>query len=528
VETQTVLLYSLCIDTKGATMDFVNDLTGSLFWALTLSLAIYICCAIAISFLSKKSRLLKPIGTGLNLIALFLALQVFLHVGAAQYHPNIAQQLNFFSWLVFAFAVLRLGLYVYGDLFIIRWKRGSFPAAFKNIIMAVVIVIITLILLKQILNINVTSLIATTTVLTATIGLAFQSTLANMLAGLTIYLEKPLKQGDWISAGGHEGHVMDITLRSTRILTIENNEVFIPNSKVLSEAVVNYSLPTTLHARKLTIGISYAVPPNKVKQAVLDVLASVDSVNKQQEPVVRVLTYGDFSIQYEVRYFIEDFAHHIDIAATIMQLLWYRFRRSGIEIPMPIRNVYLNQVSPESIQADLKLREGEIIKLMEKVEILTPLTKPELEKLVKHVGLETFSSGEVPIRQGDPGDSFYIIKSGRVDVVVEKQPGEAAVVASLGPGNFFGEMSLLTGAVRTASIHVKDDAEFIVVDKENFGSTLVNNPSIAESLSHILSERQAGLDAERERLDAAALERRKKDVSRKMLTKIKEFFGLIE
>lgn len=100
------------------------------------------------------------------------------------------------------------------------------------------IVVVALVLLKEIMDINVTSLIATTTVLTATIGLAFQSTLSNMLAGLTIHLEKPLKQSDWISVAGHEGRVMDISLRSTRIMTSEHNEAFIPNSKVLSEAVV--------------------------------------------------------------------------------------------------------------------------------------------------------------------------------------------------------------------------------------------------------------------------------------------------
>jgi len=132
----------------------------------------------------------------------------------------------------------------------------------------------------------------------------------------------------------------------------------------------------------------------------------------------------------------------------------------------------------------------------------------------------------MPVKQGDHGDSFYIIKSGKVDVVVEKSPGESAVVATLHPGNFFGEMSLLTGAVRTASIHVKEDAEFIVIDKESFAATLVNNPSIAESLSRILAERQAGLDAGRERLDAAAVERRKQDASGHMLSKIRDFFGL--
>jgi CRP-like cAMP-binding protein len=164
--------------------------------------------------------------------------------------------------------------------------------------------------------------------------------------------------------------------------------------------------------------------------------------------------------------------------------------------------------------------------IMQKVEIFSLLSNAELRDLVSHEAVKTYAVGEIPVQQGEPGNSFYIIKSGRVDVVVEKSSRDKAVVATLGPGNFFGEMSLLTGAVRTASIHVKEDAEFIIVDKVSFGTTLINNPAIAESLSQILSARQAGLDAERERLDTSALERRKKDESGKMLSKIKDFFGL--
>jgi len=438
----------------------------------------------------------------------------------------VSLQLNFFSWIVFTFAALRLCLYLYGDLFVVRWKRGSFPAAFKNIITAAVLVVVVLILLKEILNINVTSLIATTTVLTATIGLAFQSTLANMLAGLTIHLEKPLKQGDWISAGGHEGQVLDITLRNTRIMTIEHNEVFIPNSKVLSEAVVNYSLPSHVSVRKLNVGVSYSVPPNKAKNAILEVLSAVPRVLKFPAPLIRITDYGDFAVHFEVRYSIHDFAAHVDIEAEIMNLLWYKFKRSNIEIPYPVRSLHVKQVTPETQRAEQDRRDTEILRLMEKVEILSPLSESELRTLVERLSVKTYASGEVPVKQGEPGNSFYIIKSGTVDVIVEKSRGESAIVATLGPGNFFGEMSLLTGAARTASIMVKEDAEFIVIDKESFSSTLVNNPSMVGSLSTILSERQAGLEAERERLDASALERRKKDASGRMLSKIRDFFGL--
>jgi len=507
-------------------MEFIKDLTGSLLWATVFSIVIYVVGGIAIGYIAKKSAQLRQIGLSLNLIVLFISLQLFLHLGATESFPRMSRQLDFLSWLIFTFGALRLGLYVYGDLFVVRWKRGSFPAAFKNIITAAILVIVALILLKEILNINVTSLIATTTVLTATIGLAFQSTLANMLAGLTIHLEKPLKQGDWISAGGHEGHVMDITLRSTRIMTIEHNEVFIPNSKVLSEAVVNFSLPNTVQVRKLSVGISYAVPPNRAKNAILEVLTAVPRVLKQPAPLIRVSGYGDFAVTYEIRYPINDFAAHVEIEAEIMSLLWYKLKRSGIDIPYPVRSIHVKQITPESQQAEQERRSGEILGLMEKVEIFSPLSKMELNKLVERLSIKTFAAGEAPVKQGDPGNSFYIIKTGRVDVVVEKGHGDSAVVATLGPGNFFGEMSLLTGAARTASIRVKEDAEFIVIDKGSFASTLANNPSIVESLSHILSERQAGLEAERERLDAASLERRKKDASGKMLSKIRDFFGL--
>ncbi|HSQ77529.1 MAG TPA: mechanosensitive ion channel domain-containing protein, partial [Nitrospirota bacterium] len=237
-------------------MELIKNLTGSLFWTTALSIILYVVGSIAIGLLEKKSELLKPVGTGLKLVVLFLSLQIFIRLGAEEHSPRLANHLNFFSWLIFIFGALRLGLYLYGDLFVVRWKRGSFPAAFKNIIIVGVLVVAALILLKEILSINVTSLIATTTVLTATIGLAFQSTLANIFAGLTIHLEKPLKQGDWISAGGHEGRVLDITLRSTRIFTVENNEVFIPNGKILNDAVVNYSLPDATVVRKLVVGVS--------------------------------------------------------------------------------------------------------------------------------------------------------------------------------------------------------------------------------------------------------------------------------
>ncbi|NTW58371.1 MAG: mechanosensitive ion channel [Nitrospirae bacterium] len=507
-------------------MELIQALTGSLLWATLFSIGLFVGGSIATNFLAKKSKLLEPIASGLKLIALFVALQAFLILGGNEGFPAVARYFQFFSWLIAIFALLRLTLYMYGDLFVVRWKKGSFPAAFKNIITMVILVVSVLFLMKGILDINVTSLIATTTVLTATIGLAFQSTLANMLAGLTIHLEKPLRQGDWIAAGGHEGHVLDITLRSTRMRTIEKNEVFIPNSYVLAGAVVNYSLPDQTTYRKVTVGVSYQVAPNTVRRTVLDVLASVDGVHRQPEPLVRVLNFGDFSVNYEIRYAIHDYQRYLEIESDIMNLLWYRFRRDGIEIPFPIQTVHLKEITAESRRAEREQAAAEVLALMGKVDILAPLSQEERRKLVETVGIKTYAVGECPVLQGEAGDSFYIIRKGSVDVLVQKEAGECVVVATLGAGNFFGEMSLLTGAARTATIRVTEDAEFVVIDRESFRGTLIHNPSIAESLSRILAERQAALAAQREKLDAVTFERRKRDESGKLLHNIREFFGL--
>lgn len=506
-------------------MEFSVHLTGTMFWAALFSTVFFVVCLMFIANLAKKKPRLKPVGGGLNLIALFLAIQAYIFFGA-EYHPRFTQHLNFISWILFTFGALKLLLYVYGDLFVVKLKHGSFPAAFKNTITVAVIAIVALVLLKEILDINVTSLIAATTVLTATIGLAFQSTLANMLAGLTIHMEKPLKQGDWVSVGGHEGRVVDITLRSTRIVTVEHNEVFIPNSKILNDAVVNYSLPDSVQVRKLTVSVAYTIPPNTVKATVLNALATITGVSRSPEPIVRVVSYGEYSVHYEIRYAITDFSRFVEIEAEIMSLLWYWFKRDNITIPMPTRDVFIHEKTAEMDQSDKERLAAEIFSLLSKVEVLAPLNKTELKKLSAQLSVKSYAANEVPIHQGERGNSFYIIKSGKVDVIVEKAQGESAVVATLGPGNFFGEMSLLTGAQTFATIRIKEDAECVVIDKEQFGTILANNPSIAEALSNFLSERQAGLEMELEKLDAASLARRKRDVSGKMLTKIREFFGL--
>ena len=113
-------------------MEFIQALTGSLFWATMVSVVLDTASFFSIGLMARKSQLLKPVGSGLNLIALFIVLQIFLHLGAEEHFPRASRHLNFFSWMIFTFAALRLGLYLYGDLFVVRWQAGKFSGCFQK------------------------------------------------------------------------------------------------------------------------------------------------------------------------------------------------------------------------------------------------------------------------------------------------------------------------------------------------------------------------------------------------------------
>jgi hypothetical protein len=116
-------------------------------------------------------------------------------------------------------------------------------------------------------------------------------------------------------------------------------------------------------------------------------------VLKFPAPLVRVTDYGDFAVHFEIRYPINDFAAHVEIETEIMNLLWYKFKRSGIEIPYPVRSVHVQQITPETRRIEQERKDDELLGMLEKVEIFSPLSKTELKALVALVSVRTYSAG---------------------------------------------------------------------------------------------------------------------------------------
>jgi CRP-like cAMP-binding protein len=373
------------------------------------------------------------------------------------------------------------------------------PKIVRDVVDAVLYLAALSIVLRATLKVDLGGLIATSAVLSVVIGLALQETLGNLFAGLALQVDPPYGVGDWITVGPHTGKVQQIAWRQTRILTARDEHVVLPNSLVAKEVVLNYGRAGAGVARDLYIEVDYDSPPNAVRQSCLEVLSSHAKVRKSPPPCFRVTKFEASGVQYQARFFVDSFDDVDDVANELLSLLWYRLRRDGFTIPFPTRTVLLHQAG------SLEAREGaqrDLAALLATVDFLRPLGEAGLAKLATLSKMQLFGRDEVIIRQGESGESFYLIVAGEVAVRAAEARQE---VARLRRGEFFGEMSLLTGEPRTATVVARLDSTLLCVDRGAFGEILKAHEELASSLSQALAERTANLKARSESAgDAAA------------------------
>lgn len=405
-------------------------------------------------------------------------------------------------------------------------REGSreMPALLRDLIRYGVFTLLVAIILRALWGDRVTPLIGALGIGGVVLGFALQETLSNFFAGLALLADQPFAQGDWVQVGANpEGKVEHITWRATKIRTRNNDYLIIPNSVVAKDTIRNFELLARLQAIRLDIGTSYKDPPDKVKRTLLAVVDSVPAVLKEPRPVVYLKAYADFSINYQIKCFIDDYDRRPLIEDEIMNRIWYAFRRADIEIPFPIRTVHMHQVSEKAEGREARV---DVEGILRRVPIFEPLSHEERAILAGNATVLFFGGGEPIIRQGDPGDGMYVIASGHASVVLRTEAGEERAVARLSPGDFFGEMSLLTGDPRTATVRAEGWLTLISVTKEAVLPVLQANPAVAERIAEIVTIRREGMQRE----EAAARETsRQKGTAvgaKTLLHRIRKFFAL--
>ena len=462
--------------------------------------------------MSNRARLFVPLLLGL---VLFGAYRLIL-IDRNTVDPRILNALLFAAMVPLIFFVVRaIDVVAFGLLS--RRKHVRAPMLLREMLAIVLYLVLFGWAISMIFHYKVTGLLFTGTVVAAVLGLALQETLGNVFAGIALHLEDSYDVGDVIRSGEFIGIVEAVRWRATRIRTFNNDVVLLPNS-VLARERLEVFPKNNLNARILQIGIDYNVPPATVISVITQAASNVDGVSREIPCLARVAGFADSGVTYEIKYFMRDYSHRDRIDADIRKAIWYALRRNGIPIPFPIRSVQRYRPPGERHQLTREVLVEELLQ----VDILSPLTPDAREAIAAAARVHSYSKGETMIRRGTEGDSMFIVHEGSVAIRVDDRE-----VARLGAGSVVGEMALLTGEPRTASVTAGDDLAVLAIYKEALAGMLARRPALAQEMAEIVESRRQGLRAIQDMKTAPPDQREQiKSGAGELVRRIRRFFGL--
>ncbi|MBK7781525.1 MAG: mechanosensitive ion channel [Ardenticatenia bacterium] len=434
-----------------------------------------------------------------------------------------------FWWLALIQMLLRLLDAVVWERHLARRSGRAFPRLLVDVFNVAVLVVVALLALDHYFPGQLKTVLVTSTIASAAIGLALQDVLRGVVAGLVLQAESPFSLGDWVQISGHEGRVEQLNWRTATLRTRENNLVVIGNDKITGEDIVNFSRPDPRHAQDVFVGLGYECPPEQVKAVLLTAAGEVVEVVADPAPRAFTMSYDDFSIGYRLRYWITDPEAAPRIRDRIMSRFWYGLRRAGMAIPFPIRDVNLRAVPPDADERRRDAEREDIAAVLRPLALLAPLSDDQIDVLAAGARRQVHAPGEILLREGAPGDSLLVISRGRLGVAVGGPDGRVVPVTERGPGEIVGEMSLLTGEPRTATVSALAETETIDVGKHLFAQVLLADPAIAEGLSVILVrrvlEQKARVSEAGSNPEAPVSEH---GLRRELQGRIRRFFGMAE
>ncbi len=377
-----------------------------------------------------------------------------------------------------------------------KWRddrpSDRFPGIVQDVTVIALFMAIGTVLLRE-------QILATSAVGAVVVGFALQDTLGNLFAGLAIQIEKPFRVGHWIRVGEREGQVQEVTWRATKLRTKDGEFLIVPNSLMAKDPVLNYSEPSVTNIVSVEVGTGYETPPNDAKRAILEAIDNAPLALKAPAPQVLVSGFGASAVDYQALFWVDDYGKEREARDQVRVNLWYTLRRHGIEIPWPIQIEYSREEKPARTDEQLiEAAEG-----LGRVDLFATQGVEARQRLSAAAKPRLFAAGEAVVRQGAAGDSMFVLLGGAARVTLEPSGQEVAVIPV---GGFFGEMSMLTGEPRTATVRAIEDVRALEISAADFRELAVADPALLDHISSVVTARRTGLDEARVSAAAAVPE----------------------
>src|SRR5881275_3521219 len=369
---------------------------------------------------------------------------------------------------------------------------------------------------------QLTGLLAGSGVIAIIVGFAGQNLFAGIIGGISIQINRPYKVGDWLQVGERFAEVMEINWRSTRLRTNDGIYLDIPNNEMVSHQIVNLHYPTEVHAMRIRVGVEYKNPPNLVKEALIRAASTAKGVLAEPKTKVFLVDFGESACIYEIKYYMGNHSRINEINDAVRTNVWYELKRRGVTIPFPIRTLQVERKAVLPAQEE----QAEAFSILRGEQLFDCLSEEQLNQMVNQARLKLFGRGEPVIEEGAAGESMFVMLRGAANVFVSKN-GSKIQVATLAAGDCFGEMSLLTGEPRSATVRADADCYVMEIGKPVMAKVLSSAPSCMEQLSQLLAQRKMeteGILREATSADEHALTERQYTAN--FLHRLRTFFQL--
>jgi small-conductance mechanosensitive channel/CRP-like cAMP-binding protein len=423
-------------------------------------------------------------------------------------------------WLSFwgIYAVVRLAEGLLVETFVQMGRACPLSRLTRGLLRLALMLGVAFLLIKYQLKFNIAVLLTSTAIVTGVIGFAMQGVLGNLLAGMSLHASRSLAAGDWIEVDGTIGQVILVNWRETRLRTLGQHVVIVPNSRLADTTLRHFSAPARLRRHEVPVAASYGDVPGDVIAALVEAAQSVPQVEEHPAPDAYITGFKDFCIEYVLRFWSKQYECRTMIEGHVMRMIWYKFQRRGIEIPFPMSgrllSNFMEAVHAQQFEKPLASEIERVVddllgsdfgrKLMAGPDGVCLLSRDELKTLARDVKRTRFTHGETLMGQGEDGESFYILVQGKVHGSIANADTAQKVEFDLQPGALFGEMSLLTGLPRSATMTAVTECELLEFNRDAFTDLLSLREEIPRVLSDLAAARAAANAASLEKLRASA------------------------
>jgi small-conductance mechanosensitive channel/CRP-like cAMP-binding protein len=410
------------------------------------------------------------------------------------------------------------------DYYFEKKKQTPIPHFLREMVALLVFLIALLLVLSFVYHAEaqLKGLLAGSGIIAIILGFAGQNLFGGIIAGISLQISRPYKVGDWLQVGERFAEVMEINWRSTRLRTNDAIYLDIPNNEIVRQTIVNLHYPSQVHAMRIRVGVDYKHPPNRVKDVLMRATKNAELVLREPPPKIFLVDFADHAVIYEIKFYMGNHAAINEVNDAIRTNVWYELKRQRITIPFPIRTLHLERRAKDTISEEREKARA----ILRDDPLFQCLDEEQLDSLLERSQVNRFGRGERVIEEGAAGDSMFVLLRGTAQVSVARN-GAPIRVGMLRAGDLFGEMSLLTGEPRTATVRAEHDCEVLEISKPVMSELLHRAPQCLDQLSELLAKRKMETEGiVREAMPTEEQTSKEREYRATFLQRLRTFFEL--